>query len=402
MRGGAGRVRSGGDRRGAGLGLPLLQPGLPGPGPARGRRDLADRPDPVRLPRPAPERARRHRVDPARRHPGPALPGRGRPAADPVVRHRARRTAARLSARGTGHPGGDGAGPAAGEGALGGRLVDPTAARALAGVRRPGRRAARRAPRGAGRRAGGRRQDRVGSAGVRLRPGVRAGAAGRAVAAYLRVAQGPRSSGPGRRPRPVGDARRDRRAARRDARADPAGLRDRRSRARPALGAGGPARHQGLPRARSRALRQPLGRRPAVRPRDARERAAQALPAYRRPTDTTGLGGARPRRRPQTQPRPAGDDQARQGARPAGREPAHPRPPPAHPLDATVDARARPARRGRAGPARGVRRPAVADRPGRAGAGLGDRLRRRGPRARGPRTRGPDPRAEEPPEEPED
>ncbi len=53
--------------------------------------------------------ARRHRVDPARRHPGPALPRRARPATDPAVRHRARRPAARLPAGRAGHAGRDAA-----------------------------------------------------------------------------------------------------------------------------------------------------------------------------------------------------------------------------------------------------------------------------------------------------
>ena len=68
--------------------------------------------------------ARRHRVDPARRHPGPALPDRGRAAAGLAVRHRARRTAARLPARRPRHAGRDGARRPDEEGALGGRLVD--------------------------------------------------------------------------------------------------------------------------------------------------------------------------------------------------------------------------------------------------------------------------------------
>ena len=123
--------------------------------------------------------------------------------------------------------------------------------------------------------------------------GLRAGAAGRAVAAYLRAAQGARPPGPGRRPRAVGDPRRDRRPARRDARPDPAGLRDRRGRARPARRTGRPCcgtkgfHGRGAERYANRwvaAL--------AVRPRDARERAAQALPAHRRPTDAAGLGRA--------------------------------------------------------------------------------------------------------------
>ena len=61
--------------------------------------------DPVALPRPRPARRRdrRRRVDPARGHPGPAVPRRGRPAAPPAVRHRAGGTAPR-AARGSASP----------------------------------------------------------------------------------------------------------------------------------------------------------------------------------------------------------------------------------------------------------------------------------------------------------
>ena len=76
-----GRHRPGRDRRRAGVGLPLLQPRLPDPAAPRGRRHRAHRPDRLRLPRPAAGGARGHRVDPARRHPGPALPRRRRPGA---------------------------------------------------------------------------------------------------------------------------------------------------------------------------------------------------------------------------------------------------------------------------------------------------------------------------------
>ena len=81
-RGLRGRHRTGRDRRRARLGLPLLRPRLPRAAAARGRRHGAGRPDPVRRPQPPPGGARRHRVDPARRHPGPALPDRARAAPD--------------------------------------------------------------------------------------------------------------------------------------------------------------------------------------------------------------------------------------------------------------------------------------------------------------------------------
>ena len=74
------RHRPGRDRRRAGLGLPLLQPRLPHPAAPRGLRHLAGRPDRLRVAGPAGRGARGHRVDPARRHPGPALPRRGRAA----------------------------------------------------------------------------------------------------------------------------------------------------------------------------------------------------------------------------------------------------------------------------------------------------------------------------------
>ena len=75
------RHRPGGHRRRAGLGLPLLQPGLPDPAAPRGLRHLAGRPDRLRVPGAAGRGARGHRVDPARGHPGPAVPGRRRAAA---------------------------------------------------------------------------------------------------------------------------------------------------------------------------------------------------------------------------------------------------------------------------------------------------------------------------------
>ena len=133
---------------------------------------------------------------------------------DRALRHRARRPPARLPPRRPGHPGRDAARLPAAQGALRRRLVDPAAAGAVAGVRRPRRRGARRAARRAGRRAGRGRQGRVGPPGVRRtcaassRP-VRVDA----VAAYLRPAPGPRPPRPRRRPRAVGDPRRDRRSS---------------------------------------------------------------------------------------------------------------------------------------------------------------------------------------------
>ena len=68
-------------------------------------------------------------MDPARRHPGPALPHRARAAAGVAVRHRARRPAARLPAGRPGHAGGDDPRAPHAQGALRGRLVHPAAAR---------------------------------------------------------------------------------------------------------------------------------------------------------------------------------------------------------------------------------------------------------------------------------
>ncbi len=235
--------------------------------------------------------ARRHRVDPARRHPGPRLPRRGRPAAHHPVRHRARRPAARLPPGRPGHAGRDHRRPPPAQGALRGRLVDPAAARAVAGVRRPRRRGARRAARGARPRARGDRQGRVGP------PGVRAPRQRRAarpppgpVAPHLGHAPGPRPPRPGRRQRAVGDPRRDRRPPRRDPRPDHPGLGDRRGRQRDAPRQGVPAVHQGLPRPRRRALREPVGRGAARRPHDARRRAAPRRRTVRRTAAAPRLG----------------------------------------------------------------------------------------------------------------
>ena len=123
------RHRPGRHRRRARVGLPLLLARLPDPAAPRGRRHVPGRPDRLRLPRPAAGGPRRHRVDPARRHPGPRLPGRGRAGPVGALRHRARRAAPGLPAGRPGHPGRDPAGLLDEEGALRRRLVDPAAAR---------------------------------------------------------------------------------------------------------------------------------------------------------------------------------------------------------------------------------------------------------------------------------
>ena len=106
------RARTVRGRRRAGVGFPLLQPGLPDPDPAHRRGHRAHRPGQPRqqtrstVLEPVAEVLGRRRVDPARRRSGPAVPGRGRHAAAGAVRHRARRPAGRLR---PGQPGGHGA-----------------------------------------------------------------------------------------------------------------------------------------------------------------------------------------------------------------------------------------------------------------------------------------------------
>ena len=123
------RQRARRDRRRARLRLPLLLAGLPDPAPSRGRGHDPDRPDRLRVDAAAAGRAGGHRVDPARRDPGPALPERARPGTRRAVRHRARRPAPGLPAGGPGHARRDAARLPDEEGALRGRLVDPARCR---------------------------------------------------------------------------------------------------------------------------------------------------------------------------------------------------------------------------------------------------------------------------------
>ena len=118
---------------------------------------------------------------------------------DRAVRHRARRSAARLPPGRPRHPRRDAARLPPGQGALGGRLVDPAAARAVAGVRRPRRRGARRAARrsSAAELVEAGKDEWARQEFDHLR-GFEPAAAGRRLAAYLRAAQGPRPP----RPRP--------------------------------------------------------------------------------------------------------------------------------------------------------------------------------------------------------
>ena len=180
-----------------------------------GSRHRAGRPDRLRLDWPRSHAAaRRRRVDPARRDPGPALPGRAGAAADPALRHRARRPAAGLSRASAWPRWWRRCSASPGQGALGGRLVDPAAAGAVAALRRTRRRGARRAARRPRRRARRGGQGRLGARGVRRdRRGSPGRRPRRPMAAHLRAAPGTRTTRAGRRTRPVGDPRPARRAS---------------------------------------------------------------------------------------------------------------------------------------------------------------------------------------------
>ena len=291
--------RAGRDRRRARLRLPLLLAGLPDPAAPRGRRHVPGRPDRLRLPRPAAGGAGRHRVDPARRHPGPACLTEVGLAPSALFD-------TELAGRLLGYP-------RVGlatlvETLLGYRMKKEHSAAdwstrplpdAVAGVRRPRRRGAGRAARRA-RRASWSRPART-SGRVRsstrcasFTPVVRA----RAVASYLRAAQGARPPPARRRPRAVGDPRRARPAARRLARADHRRQRDRRGRHGDA---GHRARTCCRPRASTAAAPSATPTAGSRRCATARElpedELPAACPAYGRPADAACLGRARPRRR---------------------------------------------------------------------------------------------------------
>ena len=201
------------------------------PAAPRGRRHRADRPDRVRRP----SRRSQEALDGtewilhAATQDLPCLAEIGlRPTT--AVRHRARRPPARLPPGRPGDAGRDAARLPDAQGALRRRLVDPAAARAVAGVRRPRRR-------GAGRAA---RRARGGARGRRARPSGRGRSSTHLPqlrAAPERVEAWRRTSGlhrvRGRRAlgavRALWETRDEiARAARRHARPDPAGLRDRR------------------------------------------------------------------------------------------------------------------------------------------------------------------------------
>ncbi len=287
LRGRRRRHRTCRHRRRAGVGLSLLLPRLPDPGAPRGRRHPPDRPDRVRDDGAAAGGDRGHRVDPARRHPGPPLPRRGRPGAGRALRHRAGRTPPGLPARGPGRPGRVTPRGPDGQGALRGRLVDPAAAGAVAGLRRPRRRGARRAARAARQGAGRVRQGRLGGRGVRRAARLHPHSPGRCLAAYVGTAPRPWSPLPRGGSCAVGAARQHRPGARRDAGPDPARLRDRGRRHGDAGPAPRVAADAGIPRPGRRALRRhggpPPSRRSPSCPRRSSPPASPAATARRCP-----------------------------------------------------------------------------------------------------------------------
>ncbi len=201
-------------RRRTSLRIPLRPARLPGAAAPRGRGVRADRPG--GLPRPV-RTGRgpvRHRVDPARRHPGPAVPARNRHGAHLPVRHRAGRPPRRLPPGRTRRDGRECARLRAGEGPLRRRLVHPPASRAVAALRRAGRGAAGGPAGRPGEGAGPAGQARLGPPGVRrhrlrtARP-----AAQGPVAPYLRHAQGAPAPPDGGRTGAVGVPGPDRAAA---------------------------------------------------------------------------------------------------------------------------------------------------------------------------------------------
>ena len=307
------------------------------------------------------------------------MPQRGRPVPHEAVRHRARRPAARSPARRPGHAGRDAARLPDGQGALGRGLVDPSAARAVAGVRRPRRRGPRRAARGARRRAGRGRQGRLGRRGVRVAQDLHPDGPRRPVAAYVGPAQGARPPGPGRRARPVDDARPDRGRARRDPEPDHPGLRDRGGRARDAHHPHGPEGHQGLLRPRRRPVRRPLGRRADPGARPSRGPAADADAALRRAAAAARLGRQGPGRRPASAAGPRGDHRHVGGAEGSRREPAHARLRAPRAVDPAVVARPRAAHPGDLGRAARHGRARVAGTADRTAAGRRRARGRRGP-----------------------
>ncbi len=294
-------TRPGRRRRRARRRAPVRAARLPGPAAPRRLRDRARRPDRDHRPRrPAAPRC------PARSGcctpPARTCPACARSASRPTaLRHRAGRAACSAS------PGSGSAplveqvlGLCPGEGALRRRLVHPTAARAMAALRRARRRGARRAARPAGRPAARSREARLGASRSsrhrgRLR---RAAAAGGPVASDLRHAPAARAAASSRSVRALWYARDQSRAARdiSPGRILP-GRRDRggRRRARRDRRRAGRAARLHRPRrapppahlaGRGRGGPRAAGRRPArarPRPRTARRRRGPGATATRRP-----------------------------------------------------------------------------------------------------------------------
>ena len=257
------RHRPGGDRRRAGVGLPLLRTRLPRAAAPRGRRHRAGRPDRVRRP----DRA------PARRSATPSgsctRPPRTSPASRRWACGRRRLFDTELAGRLLGYP------------RVGlATLVETVVGRSLRKEHSAVDWSTRPLPEpwleyaaldvealvelreALGRRARGVRQGRVGPPGVRApRDRRAAGTARGPVAPHVGHAPGPRPSRPGRRTRAVGDARRDRHPPRRHARPDHPGLGDRRGRQRDATRQGHPARGPRASAAAARSATPPSGSR---------------------------------------------------------------------------------------------------------------------------------------------
>ena len=327
---------------------------------------------------------RGHRVDPARRDPGPALPQRGRPVPHAALRHRARRPPARPPARRAGHAGRDPARLPDGQGALGRGLVDPAAARSRGSSTPPS-------------------TSRCSSSCARCsapswsRPARTAGpprssSGCKTFTQTVRVDQWRRTSGlhKVRGRRALGAVRalwttRDQIAAERDvtpSRIIPDSAIVAAALAMPTT-RDGPQGHQGLLRPRRRPVRRPLGRRADPGTRPARGPAADADAALRRAAAAARLGRQGPGRRPASAAGPRGDHRHVRGAEGPRREPAHARLRAPRAVDPAAVARPRAAHPGDLGRAARHGRPRVAGPADRTAAGR----RRAGGRRGGCRSR---------------
>ena len=209
------------------------------------------------------------------------------------------------------------------------------------------------------------RQGRVGAPGVRPPAQLRAHPPRRGVATYVGTAPGPRPAGARRRPRPVGDPRRDRRAARRHARAGSSPTPPSSPPPRPCRPTGRPC---STPRASTAAA--PSATPPAGSPRSPRSASWPRTPCPTRaprgdgPPLAARLGREGPRRRPPPDARPRGcSPRSPRSTTCRSRTSSPPTTlrrtlwtPPAHPRRGTPH-------RGRPHPPRRLRRPPLADRP---------------------------------------